>query len=750
MPRGVAALSCIYGDSGDCCAQVRTVCPARCRRASSPASVWLLPARRPRSGSPTRRPGASSVTTRSGFTPHILNGTIVLDRPGRQHGHRRRQLHPGAATPTSSTTLTRNRVFAFDATTGADQHDLQPRDQRHRVQGPADRRAQRRLRRRQLQHAPQAPCQPQPGQGQRHQRRRRSPASRRRPSTARSATSRSSATACSSPASSPTSAAVAQQCARLAQRHHRVRTTPTSPRVIAGWHRDPTAHPGDVTDVLADLQQRRRTPSSTAVGNFTSVNGADPLADRARSTSPAPRHTPCRRGSPTSSRQACSVEVRDLRDRRRVLPRRQLLRRLHRPAPSAAAPAASPAPPAVTWSPASRPAATRGPTPATVDGVHRRRLHLDRRGHRQRRLRRWPPEARRTTRSGPANEAGGGAVEPPRHRRPEHASTACPYSWNPTRTRGVGSPGHARHAARGSGSAPTPTASVHYEYHARIAMLPLAGGDDPARRWPTRPCPGTVYSRRSPAGRSSTAAASTARTGVASPANAPNGAAPWSSTVGAFMVNGVLYTATNGELLTKRTFNGTDLRTRVHGRRRRTPGLRRPTWHNTDVPIDHQPLLRTTAGCSSPGRGRPRCSGAASRPRATSSASSGSPSTRSPASTTPRCAAPSSPTTSSTSPTPPDGCSAPTWAWQRTGRAAAPTQISGPGIDCQTWNSRAMFVYQAAGQQTNPPPIPVADVQLHRPHLLLRLDRLQRPGTAASPRSCGSSATGSTRPPRPR
>ncbi len=58
MPRGVAALSCIYGDSGDCCAQVRTVCPARCveRR------------RRRRSGS--CRPGGHGRAHRPADRPH--------------------------------------------------------------------------------------------------------------------------------------------------------------------------------------------------------------------------------------------------------------------------------------------------------------------------------------------------------------------------------------------------------------------------------------------------------------------------------------------------------------------------------------------------------------------------------------------------------------------------------------------------------------------------------------------------------
>ena len=37
-------------------------------------------------------------------------------------------------------------------------------------------------------------------------------------------------------------------------------------------------------------------------------------------------------------------------------------------------------------------------------------------------------------------------------------------------------------------------------------------------------------------------------------------------------------------------------------------------------------------------------------------------------------------------------------------------QVSGPGKDSQTWNSRAMFVYQGSGQQQNQPPIIDADV----------------------------------------
>ena len=242
------------------------------------------------------------------------------------------------------------------------------------------------------------------------------------------------------------------------------------------------------------------------------------------------------------------------------------------------------------------------------------------------------------------------------------------------------------------------------EYHARIAMLPLAGGDVlPPMGNAT--LPGTVYSVAT--GGSQLLRRSFDGTTGSSPANAPNGTAPWGTTVGAFMVNGVLYTATNGGVLTKRTFDGTNYGTASTVDT--ADGLVFQTaWHNPTCP--RSPASSTsTDGSTSPGPGRPRCSGAASRPRATSSASSGSPSTRSRASTTPRCAEPSSPAAGSTSRTPRDGCSA-RLGWQRARSRGSATQISGPGIDSQTWNARAMFIYQAAGQQTNPPPIPVADV----------------------------------------
>ena len=318
MPRGVAALSCIYGDSGDWCAQVRTVCPARCLERHRRRGPGSDRAGRGLSGSAIRRPVASSVTDPANFTPHILNGTVYsIVQVGDQIvvGGTFTQVR----TATSSTVITRNRVFAFNATDRRDQQQLQPCAQRHRLQGAADARAPT--------WSTSVAASP---------RRQQAPAGthlfrmnvntgavdtgfvRRPPSTGTSATSRWSATTCSSPASSPTSTACSQKGLGTLNATTGVRDTYFTNQ-LAGLHRPELA--GSDSPTCCRSRATRRTPSSSWSATSPRVNGDGPLPDREvrprrlECDALALEHQPVHGG--------LLVEVRHLHDRRGVLPRRQ-------------------------------------------------------------------------------------------------------------------------------------------------------------------------------------------------------------------------------------------------------------------------------------------------------------------------------------------------------------------------------------------------------------------------------------------
>jgi PKD repeat protein len=134
-------------------------------------------------------------------------------------------------------------------------------------------------------------------------------------------------------------------------------------------------------------------------------------------------------------------------------------------------------------------------------------------------------------------------------------ANGMPYSWNPTRALGVGvqdllatSQGlYVGSDTELLGKTPGNT------YHARIAFLPLAGG----KRLPVRSAytlPGDVYFVAS--GASAFQRRAYRGTETTTSTAAPSGPG-WSTSVGAFMVNGILYKANNDGLLTKQTFNGT-------------------------------------------------------------------------------------------------------------------------------------------------------------------------------------------------
>jgi hypothetical protein len=151
------------------------------------------------------------------------------------------------------------------------------------------------------------------------------------------------------------------------------------------------------------------------------------------------------------------------------------------------------------------------------------------------------------------------------------------YSWNPTRTRGVG----VRDMLANSQGlyVGSDTTTIGHTYHARIALLPLSGGKTLPTVSPYA-LPADVYTvavggsqlvRRTFDGTTATAAS-----------NAPTGPG-WSTSVGAFMVNGNLYIARSDGTLTRQTFNGTSYGSPV---KVATADALVPQtdWHGTDVP----------------------------------------------------------------------------------------------------------------------------------------------------------------------
>lgn len=131
------------------------------------------------------------------------------------------------------------------------------------------------------------------------------------------------------------------------------------------------------------------------------------------------------------------------------------------------------------------------------------------------------------------------------------AQNGMPYSWNPTRTLGAGV--RAMIATEEGLFIGSDTDVIAGETHRRVAFMPLAGGVTlPPPR--DHAIPGDIYTVA--AGGSQLVRRSFDGTQVTATSNAPNGSG-WGSTVGAFMVDGALYTAYSNGTLTRRTFDGT-------------------------------------------------------------------------------------------------------------------------------------------------------------------------------------------------
>ena len=196
-----------------------------------------------------------------------------------------------------------------------------------------------------------------------------------------------------------------------------------------------------------------------------------------------------------------------------------------------------------------------------LDGVHRRRHHVDRRGHRQRHLHRRPHALAEQPRRGRHRRPGRG--QPRGHRRAQPGQRAC-------RTRGT-RPAPAASASRtcwrpatASTSAPTPSCSVTRPAtpttpaSACCRSRPAPG----CRRCRATTCPST--STRSRPAATQLQKRSFTGTTAGTAANVPTGPG-WGTSTGAFMVNGVLYKLNTDGSLSKMTFDGTNYGT-VHRR----------------------------------------------------------------------------------------------------------------------------------------------------------------------------------------
>jgi PKD repeat protein len=154
------------------------------------------------------------------------------------------------------------------------------------------------------------------------------------------------------------------------------------------------------------------------------------------------------------------------------------------------------------------------------------------------------------------DRAGQGAVARPGIAALDPAN-GLPFSWNPTRERGVGVFDLLATSTGLWVGSDTEHLGQNFEYHPRIAYFPLAGGTVvPANLTPTLPNNLYLGGPRNPVADTVTRTSYDGTT-FGAPAAVPNGGITWGTTNrGAFMLNGVLYAGWSDGSFNRRTYDG--------------------------------------------------------------------------------------------------------------------------------------------------------------------------------------------------
>ena len=129
-----------------------------------------------------------------------------------------------------------------------------------------------------------------------------------------------------------------------------------------------------------------------------------------------------------------------------------------------------------------------------------------------------------------------------------------PFSWNPTRTKGVGVFDFL-YGDRGLWIASDTDRIGHFQYKGRIALLPRGGKTYAPSSSPTLPV--TIFGEGSGEDLGSLVGTTYDGTTFGEQAAGPGGGPSWGTVRGAFLLNGRLYAAHGDGTFTRRSFDGT-------------------------------------------------------------------------------------------------------------------------------------------------------------------------------------------------